>query len=786
MDYRKDIDGLRAIAVLLVVFDHMKIPYFEGGFIGVDVFFAISGFLIASILINQLDNGTFSFKKFYLKRIQRIFPVLIFIIAVSTAINLIVLFPEQLEEYLSFVPYAIFAIGNFAALNLDQGYFDQSVERHQLLHTWSLGVEEQFYILIPLLLFLLWKVGPKRYKNIIIVSLFLLSLAISIYFVQYTSNKDSNYYMLHTRFFEIFIGVTLAYFYKNIPKLKNKNLAAAFALLSILGLIVMGISFNGSTMWPGINALLVVLCVAFLIYLGSNESKNYVSERILGNTSMTFIGKISYSLYLWHWIAISLLFEIGFDMEEFSIPSRLFFIGLFLIPLSYLSWRFIENVFRYNTSYGLRTSLAVWILIPLLFSITIIKIGDKYPSLLYSEVELDQSTYKLVSGKTRHKAVRDINLTTKELTSKHRRNEILIGDYLKKFGSTIDHEEILDSDVLIIGNSHFNPFKKYLDQQLREAGLIGHVMEEKEIRIKVYAEKNVEKIYSTLLKDKKYLLIIVRHVNSKFGSSNKDWREWLIDKALDLGVTPIIMVPGIEIEKESIARKNYYQYKLFGTRAIETMSVDKVLEKIPSLSEAEELFLKYGEKIRWLDFKPLLTKNDQFLMWFDQEFVLFDKHHLTRKTGLQLGLEFSKRYGNIFTQKWKQPTVMFNSIYYSNDNTFFDKKLLFKNAKYNVNFDEDLGKIFVRKKDQGKIDRQSNFFLHVFPKNVEDLPERRKKSGFDNLNCRKQFYSIMVEGESYFNGEFYLPEYEIDSIKVGHYDMVSGDRNLDVNLKLNP
>lgn len=784
MEYRKDIDGLRAIAVLLVIFDHMKISFFEGGFIGVDIFFVISGFLITSIIKSKLDKGTFSFSEFYNKRIKRIFPVLIFVLSVATAINLAVLFPEQLKQYLNFVPYAIFAIGNIAAANLDQGYFDQSVERHQLLHTWSLGVEEQFYVIIPLFLFILWKIKSTKIRGIIILLTFLLSVLVSIYFVSFTDLTTSNYYLLHTRFFEIFIGVTLAFFFKDLPKVRNQNLASGLSLISILLILFLGYYFSGASPWPGLNALYVVFLSGLIIYLGAPESKNIVSETFLASSAMTFIGRISYSLYLWHWIFISLLYEMGYDMEHFSIFHKLLMLLLFFVPLSYFSWKYVENNFRYDREMGLLKSFALWVLLPLVLGIGLLQWGNNSPSDIYDRDELDQSSYRLVSRNTVHRVVQDINLTTKELSLKHERNEIVIGDFLKKFDSIIDHDEVLNTDVLILGNSHYNPFKKYLDQQLREAGLVGHVMEERTVR--VYSEEKAEEIYSTLLKNKKYLVIMVRHTGQKFGQTDKDWREWLIDKSIALGIQPIIMVPGIEIKEETTARRNYYHYKIFNEKFLETLPVDSIIKTIPSLAEVETIFNKYGEKVRWIDFKPLLIEDDKIHMWYNDEFILFDSHHLTRKTGLKLGLEYSMRYGNIFSGKWQQPPVLFHSPYYYNSEMFLNQDLLFRNDFYEINVNKTLPKLYVRKRHQGLVDEHSNYFLHIFPSNIQDLPERRRNSGFDNIRCREQTLITRIDKKKYSIGEFYLPNYAIDSIKVGHYDITSGERKLDVNLKFTP
>jgi peptidoglycan/LPS O-acetylase OafA/YrhL len=248
MKYRKDIDGLRAIAVLIVIFCQLGISSFKRGFLGVDIFFVISGFLITYNITHKLGEGTFSFKNFYLNRIKRIAPVLIVILTLLTIFNIFVLLPDPLKNYLDFLPYASLGLGNYAAVNLGHGYFDAVSERYQLLHTWSLGVEEQFYLLVPALFFLIWKIKQPKQRNILISFIYLISIGISIYFVEFTDQSKTNYYLLHTRFFEIFTGSMLAIFYAQLPRIKSKKGVVSLYLASFISLFFFSYFFDGSSL----------------------------------------------------------------------------------------------------------------------------------------------------------------------------------------------------------------------------------------------------------------------------------------------------------------------------------------------------------------------------------------------------------------------------------------------------------------------------------------------------------------------------------------------------------
>jgi len=659
MNYRKDIDGLRAIAVLLVIFCHLDITGFTGGFLGVDIFFVISGFLITSNIINKLNEGRFSFKSFYLNRIKRIAPILVVILLLLTIFNVFVLLPDPLKNYFDFLPYATLGLGNYAAANLGHGYFDAVSERYQLLHTWSLGVEEQFYLIVPVLFFLIWKIKNSKARNVLIIAIYLISIAISIYFVEYTTEVKSNYYLLHTRFFEIFSGSMLAVFYKRTPHIQSKFSIGLGYLASILGLFYLSFIFDGQNSWPGINALIVSLITVLILYLGKAENASSKMKEVLEHNGMRFVGKISYSLYLWHWIIIATLVELGYDVNHFPLWQKLALLILVMIPISYLSWKFVENTFRYRIVYKFRYAFLLWVLLPFICVIGLYKYQEAQPDKFYAKKDIDVTTYKFSYKRTPHLNVKD-NLYTKEVRKKYAGVEYFIGDYGNRKKTTKKKElEISDAEVLILANSHFHAFKQYVDKQLKEKKLVAHVLHERTGN--VYGFKNAKERYRKLLKGKKYLVIWVRLDYIDLEDTKLNWDKWMIDEALRQCVQPIFYIPGIEMFSENEARKNIYQSKIFGKSSNEDNNKSALFKNIPTLDYAQTLFNDYENQIRWIDFKPLMCFENTCNMWSNEVFALFDKHHITRQIGYELGREYDFRNENIFAETWKQSPVLFKN-----------------------------------------------------------------------------------------------------------------------------
>lgn len=333
MRYRADIDGLRAIAVLPVILFHAGTGGFDGGFVGVDVFFVVSGFLITSIIAGEIGAGTFTIARFYERRVRRILPALFLVVAASVPLALVILVPEHLEDFgQSVIATALFGSNFF--FYLEDGYFEGPAELHPLLHTWSLAVEEQFYVLFPLLMLAL---GRRRIGYT--APLTLLALA-SFAFAAWQLGADASaaFYLLPARFWELMLGALLAVSMTAAPP--TRLLAAA---LTGSGLVMIGAAvalFDGGTPFPGPAALLPCLGAALVIIGGRRE--NPVSG-LLGAEPIRGVGLISYSLYLWHFPLI--VFARHLIVRPFTGLEIAVLVAVTFL-LSFFAWRYVEQPFR--------------------------------------------------------------------------------------------------------------------------------------------------------------------------------------------------------------------------------------------------------------------------------------------------------------------------------------------------------------------------------------------------------------------------------------------------------
>jgi peptidoglycan/LPS O-acetylase OafA/YrhL len=332
--YRADIDGLRALAVLPVVFWHYGVWPFRGGFVGVDVFFVISGFLITSLIHAEMKGGTFSIAYFYERRIRRIFPALFAVLLATVILSALLLFPSDLKRYAQSLQATVLFGSNFLFRNL-AGYWDVVSDRKPLLHTWSLAVEEQFYLLFPLTLYLLTKAGRKAEIGAI-AAILVVSLTANIWAVRTTPVSD--FFLLPYRGWELMLGSLLAIV--RLPAPRNPAVCEA-VMLAGLALIALSVfAYSADTPFPGEAATVPCLGAALLIYAGAGES--FVGS-VLRLRPVVAVGLISYSLYLWHWPL--LVFAKYALFREFTPLETIVLIALAVLCAG-LSWRFVEQPFR--------------------------------------------------------------------------------------------------------------------------------------------------------------------------------------------------------------------------------------------------------------------------------------------------------------------------------------------------------------------------------------------------------------------------------------------------------
>ncbi|TCK62026.1 acyltransferase family protein [Seleniivibrio woodruffii] len=306
LKYRSDIDGLRTLAVMPVIFYHAGMTLFSGGYVGVDIFFVISGYLITSIIVKELDAGNFTISNFYVRRVKRIFPALYFLLAFTFILSFFSLMPSHFESFGKSIVSTVLFSSNILFWR-ESGYFDTQAETKPLLHTWSLGVEEQFYIFFPVMLMLIARYGSKKYVRYAL-ALFIASFILCIWGTK--THPEAAFYLIPFRTWELMLGALIALkFFPRTEKPLYTN------IMSIAGIALLSISiftFETDTPFPGYAALLPCVGTALIIM-----SQGSVINNILSLRPVVWVGLLSYSLYLWHWP----LFALRNYWESIHIPE---------------------------------------------------------------------------------------------------------------------------------------------------------------------------------------------------------------------------------------------------------------------------------------------------------------------------------------------------------------------------------------------------------------------------------------------------------------------------------
>ena len=337
MQYRREVDGLRAVAVVPVILWHAGFIWTSGGFAGVDIFFVISGFLIASILFEELTAGRYSIMRFYERRARRILPALFFVIAASYPFAWAWMRPEAFAGYSNSIAAATFFVSNFYFW-LSTDYFSIADQQLPLLHTWSLAVEEQFYLAFPLLLLGLWKIAPRRILPILILAA-LASLGLSEW--GWRNAHEANFYLAPTRAWELLAGAAAAIYCHQRASEPVQSLSGQ--MLSCLGLAMMLASFfvyDEFTPFPSVYGLLPVTGAVLVLIHGRTGT---AAAALLSWRPVVGIGLISYSAYLWHQVIFALV-----RIRLLEPPSTLMmaFLCVLSLGLAAISWRYVEHPFR--------------------------------------------------------------------------------------------------------------------------------------------------------------------------------------------------------------------------------------------------------------------------------------------------------------------------------------------------------------------------------------------------------------------------------------------------------
>ena len=335
MTHRRDIDGLRGVAVLLVIAYHAQIPPFTSGYVGVDVFLVISGFVITQLLLEQASANRFRFSAFLARRARRLIPAMVVTTAATLAAALVVMGPSDLT-LLARSALATLALGSNIFFWIHQGYFEDQVPEQPLLHTWSLGLEGQFYLLFPTLLIPLARASP-RMRVILLGAGAVASFVLGAWMTG--RHPGAAFYLPPGRAWEFLLGGVIAVLPQRAsqPSLYREVMAAVGLTCTVLA----AATLSKTTPYPGVAALLPAAATAAVIWADASGTTR--TGRVLSNRAIAFTGLISYSLYLWHWPAFALArYYVARPLRPLETAAAL----LFVFGLAYLSWRYLEQTFR--------------------------------------------------------------------------------------------------------------------------------------------------------------------------------------------------------------------------------------------------------------------------------------------------------------------------------------------------------------------------------------------------------------------------------------------------------
>ena len=621
MERRKDIDGLRAIAILSVVLFHFWPNIFYSGFIGVDIFFVISGFLITTKINKSLRNNCFSFSKFYINRIKRLYPpmllVIIFVLLFSYQFFFLNEFQNLLKEAFSSLLY----ISNVYFSN-QSGYFDTSNELKPLLNLWSLSVEEQYYIIWPLILFLFFKYKKNNLFSSSVIML--ISFTISLLLTKFYPTQG--YFSIFSRFWELLLGGIIAFLPKKVFNFlfenKNKN-----EYLFFTGIFLLVISFLicDKEAFPGFKALLPTLST-FLIIITGNNSK--YAQLIFGVSPAQFFGKISYSLYLWHWPLNSFLW-IAEGLPNYVQKTYVLFISIVFSTLTYylIEKRYcfetnkdkVKRIFKFCMS-----SSCVLIILFILNNLKILKFQslEKRSEIISSSYRTRNSIYTKPDSCKIEQNTRAIILG--DSFADHLQNGIIKNNLGTKLNVSYWFPGIPPIIGIDVYRDHYDSFEKKISQclekNLKSESLKYVILSS---RFNFYLQKVRTYIDTDSVADVKFMNgknQITREEGIRIGLSN------IIDKIIKSGKTPILLAPLPEqnYRPEQCMRKT----QLYPNKKCEIpiSSYNRTNQKFNKI--ASTLKGMYSE-LMILDFSDIVCGEAFCSMLKDNKFIYSDNNHMS-------------------------------------------------------------------------------------------------------------------------------------------------------------
>ena len=590
--YFAEIDGLRAIAVLFVVIYHSFPETLKGGFVGVDIFFVISGFLISRQIFGELENKKFSLKSFYMRRIKRIFPALILVLFASLIFGWFALLGSEYSHLGKHVFGGTTFASNFFYWSEAVSYLNDENETKPMLHLWSLAVEEQFYIFWPFIILLAWK-----FKfNLFFVTLILTIVSFNLNIFQVNDDPAKAFFWPTTRFWEILSGGLLAYFMQSKYRKHKQNQLKTItvsqpicyinkAMINIVSIVAVFVLFlsafyiSEKVKFPGYVALLPVTSTLLLILIGS---KSYISRIIFMNPFFIWIGIISYPLYLWHWPILSFLRIVEGVPPTWELKLMAILLSVFL---SWLTYVYVESFFRFKLREKISVSLLILMMMVLSFSGVVIYKYKGFPERLSNISESKMHNLNQIGSAGRIKE----NSICREYFSNLKTGLCMMN-------------KLSNPEVLILGDSHALHLYEGVSERLntKTIAMIGGGWRGKHERAldPLVTGQNSEfakKIYDTVSNTKSIETIIISHLN-KDAKSIDYIRTFDYFESLNMKVVYVIGIPKIKFNPEScfdfrpfrFVKKRNYECSTPRSEALESMmlyrnEVDIALKERPSV-----------------------------------------------------------------------------------------------------------------------------------------------------------------------------------------------------------
>ena len=627
-EYRPELNGLRALAVILVLLFHLDISWMQGGFLGVDVFLVVSGYFISKNILYGLQNNSFTFKKFYTKRLRRLFPALIFTLILVVIAGYFFFTPSSYERLGKSAIFASFSLSNFFFWS-EAGYFNLESTYKPLLHMWSLSLEEQFYLFWPLLLVVLYKF-KKQYLHFFILVIAIISIVLGEIYI--ANNPSAVFFLIPFRMFEFLLGASCIWLEKYFFNKKTYILESLFFIGLVL-IVYSSVKFDHFTRMPGVLSLVPCVGTMFIIVAGKAPKLSWV----LKNNVVETIGKASYSIYLIHWPII--VYYKYWTLSDLSLSNQIS-IGLSSIVAGLLMWHFIENTFRYRKSKKSKID-PIWFTVP-----TLILVISSFSLFIWkSEGVTSRFTDELYMTKA------EILENRKMYFDEYKENQ----DLLKGKPNS--------GHVMVLGNSH----SVDLIFALRQNGFNSKITSLKSLG-KCYnfgqsydenAAKDCKALLSKNLNNKNWNKVDAIFLHDNWPKLEVDGLKEIIEKIRNISNAPIyVFGPKMTYVKqipEIVRLSNSISPKIINKKAEEFSRKDFKLRLNNNLKK--ELSKPFYRKLN-VSFIDILAlqggENPQkfeIVSSDDLKFLYFDNSHFTKKGSKKLGKKLKDKHPSLFDIK---------------------------------------------------------------------------------------------------------------------------------------